>query len=203
MKKNYSAWIFMAAVFIIPFSVFGVVKWYEHKFTKLPVLVGEDHVIQDYMLTDHNGNAVTDRALENKITVVDFFFTHCPVVCPKMTRSMKRVQQLFADRKNFQLVSFTVDPERDSPERLRDYMQKMDIGRNWTMITGSKKEIYLLARNSFKIVATDGDGGPDDFIHSELLVLIDKNKQIRGYYNGTIPSEVDDLLRDFQRLEKE
>ncbi len=203
MKNNYSAWIFMAAVFVISFSVFGVVKWYENKFTRLPVLVGEGHVIQDYDLTDHNGKSATDGALENKITVVDFFFTHCPVVCPKMTRSMKRVQQTFSDKENLQLLSFTVDPERDNPERLRDYRKKMDIGRNWTMITGSKKEIYRLARNSFKIVATDGDGGPDDFIHSELLVLIDKNKQIRGYYNGTIPSEVNDLLRDFQRLEKE
>jgi protein SCO1/2 len=79
----------------------------------------------------------------------------------------------------------------------------LDIQGNWNLLTGSKKEIYLLARKSFLIVATDGDGGPNDFIHSELLVLVDKEKRIRGYYNGTRETDVNDLIRDITRLKKE
>ena len=79
----------------------------------------------------------------------------------------------------------------------------MDIRDNWLLLTGDKKEIYKLARKSFLVVATDGDGGPDDFIHSELLVLIDKKKRIRSYYNGTDKEDVDKLLLDVKRLLKE
>jgi protein SCO1/2 len=120
-----------------------------------------------------------------------------------MTRSLKNVQGLYAGDKELLLTSFSVDPERDSVDQLKQYAEKMNIRDNWLLLTGSKKEIYMLARNSFLITATDGDGGPQDFIHSELLVLIDKQKRIRGYYNGTLPSEVDNLLRDISRLKKE
>jgi protein SCO1/2 len=113
------------------------------------------------------------------------------------------VQQTFGGDSELLIQCFSVDPERDSVSQLRLYAERMDIQQNWQLITGSKKEIYKLARNSFKIVATDGDGGPDDFIHSELLILIDKDKRIRGYYNGTEATEVDNLLRDINRLKKE
>jgi protein SCO1/2 len=99
--------------------------------------------------------------------------------------------------------SFTVDPERDSVGQLKSYAGKMDIHDNWQLITGEKKEIYKLARKSLLVVATDGDGGPNDFIHSELLVLVDQAKRIRGFYNGTDDAEVNNLLRDIKRLEKE
>jgi protein SCO1 len=120
-----------------------------------------------------------------------------------MTRSLKKVQQLYADEKDLLISSFSVDPERDSAARLKEFAERMDIKDNWQLITGDKKEIYKLARNSFKIVATDGDGGPDDFIHSELLVLVDKEGRIRGYYNGTDGEDVNNLLRDINRLKKE
>ena len=116
---------------------------------------------------------------------------------------MKYVQQANFTNTDFQLISFTVDPERDDVARLNDYALNMDIKNNWQLLTGEKKQIYRLARNSFKIVATDGDGGPDDFIHSELLVLIDKKKRIRGYYNGTLEQEVTTLIKDIERLRRE
>lgn len=116
---------------------------------------------------------------------------------------MKTVQQANFNKNDLQLVSITVDPERDNASRLNAYAKNMDIKGNWQLLTGEKKQIYKLARNSFKVVATDGDGGPDDFIHSELLVLIDKEKRIRGYYNGTLPDEVETLLKDMERLRRE
>ena len=195
--------MFVAAVVLIPVGVFGVVKWYEHTYTRLPVLGGEGHVLADFSLPNQHGSTTTLKDWKGKIVVADFFFTHCPVVCPKMTRSLKRVQQLYMNDKDLLIASFTVDPERDSVAQLAKYAAKMDITKNWTLLTGPKKDLYLLARKSFLITATDGDGGPDDFIHSELLILVDPEQRIRGYYNGTIPAEVDDLVRDIQRLKEE
>ncbi|MDB5208282.1 MAG: hypothetical protein JWR72_3357 [Flavisolibacter sp.] len=200
---KYHVWLFVAAVVIFPVTVFAVVKWFENTYTALPVMGGESHKIAGFNLLNQHGGTTSLKEWHNKIVVADFFFTHCPVVCPKMTRSLKNVQGLYAGDKELLLTSFSVDPERDSVGQLKEYAARMAIRDNWLLLTGSKKEIYKLARNSFLITATDGDGGPQDFIHSELLVLIDKQKRIRGYYNGTLPSEVDNLVRDISRLKKE
>ena len=102
------------------------------------------------------------------------------------------------------LLASEPDPERDNPERLRSYVNKFSINtNNWQLLTGTKTEIYRLARNGFMIVATDGDGGPEDFIHSEKLVLIDKQRRIRGYYNGTNSAEVNNLINDIKKLQHE
>lgn len=203
MQKNYSIWIFVAAVVLLPMGVFAIVKCYENSFTKLPIMGGSEHVIENFTMLDHHGGTTSTDEWKNKIVVADFFFTHCPTVCPKMTRSMKKVQQAYLNNPEINLYSITVDPERDDTARLRSYANEMDIKGNWKLLTSEKKHIYKLARNSFKVVATDGDGGPGDFIHSELLVLIDKEKRIRGYYNGTIEGEVEELLKDIGRLRRE
>src|SRR5690606_15218278 len=101
-------------------------------------------------------------------------------------------------------ASFSVDPYRDSVEILQKFSRKYELdNRNWDLITGDKKTIYKLARNSFMLVAADGDGGPEDFIHSEKLVLVDTEKRIRGYYNGTDEKEVTQLIRDIKKLKDE
>ena len=202
MIKKYSIWLFVAVVVLLPVGVFAIVKWYEHSFTKLPVLGPEHHSIADYQLVNQYGATTSIKDWNDKIVVANLFFTHCPVVCPKMIRNLKKVQQLYAGDEELMINSFTVDPERDSVGQLLEFATRMDIQKNWQLITGSKKDIYKLARKSFLVVATDGDGGPDDFIHSELLILIDKQKRIRGFYNGTVSGEVDDLLRDINRLKR-
>ncbi len=203
MFKKYNIWVFLAAVVLLPIGVFAVVKWYEHSYTQLPVLGPPNHAIADFKLENQYGATTSLAEWEGKITVDNLFFTHCPVVCPKMIRSLKKVQQLYAGDLELLINSFSVDPERDSVAQLMQFAQRLDIKNNWQLLTGDKKEIYKLARKSFLVVATDGDGGPTDFIHSELLVLVDKEKRIRGYYNGTDEKEVEDLLRDIQRLKKE
>lgn len=202
MFRRGNIWLFLAAVMLLSLSAFAVVNWYEHSIQALPVLVDKDHKIAEFSLTNQYGSTATIKAWNNKIVVADFFFTHCPVVCPKMTAGLKRVQQSSSTKVLF--TSFSVDPERDSVEQLQQYIRKFDIDdTNWFLLTGSKKEIYRLARNSFKVSATEGDGGPDDFIHSDLLILIDKQKRIRGYYKGTVEKEIDQLIKDIKKIENE
>jgi len=203
MLKKYNIWVFLAVVLLVPMGVFALVKWYERTYTPLPVLGGAGHAIANFNLTNQHGGQTTQKEWEGKIVVADFFFTHCPVVCPKMTRSLKEVQRLYINEPNLLITSFTVDPERDSAGQLAAYAKKMDIDKNWLLLTGDKKELYRLARKSFLITATDGDGGENDFIHSELLILIDGQRRIRGYYNGTLANEVEELMKDIARLKRE
>ena len=141
---------------------------------------------------------------KDKIVVADFFFSHCPTICPAMTRNLKKVQAAFKNEGNVLINSFSVDPVRDSATQLKAYSRRMQIDNsNWHLITGDKMGIYRLARESFMIVATDGDGGPGDFIHSEKLVLIDRQKRIRGFYQGTSESDTERLINDIKKLKDE
>lgn len=144
------------------------------------------HQVKNFTLTNQTGQEVSLDDLNDKIVVVDFFFTNCPMVCPRLTKSMKQLQQAFS--KNDTLVHFisiSVDPTRDTVDQLRRYINRFDIEqRNWWFLTGDKKTIYDLARHEFFVSATQGDGGPDDFVHSEKIILLDKSRYIRGYYDG-------------------
>ena len=114
---------------------------------------------------------------------------------------MRRVQSEFSNHPDLKLISFTVDPERDSAEVLASYMELFEADPEmWTMYTGDKKKLYQLARSGFYITAVEGDGGDEDFVHSEKLVLVDRQKRIRGYYDGTNPQSVDVLISDIQKL---
>lgn len=197
--------LFVLMVFILPFSAWALLQLYERKFEALPVIgKTSDHHINDFKMTNQDGAVKSIEGWRNKIVVADFFFTHCPTICPKMTSSMKRINEFFENDNTVMLNSFTVDPERDSVAQLNKYANRFGIKtKKWDLLTGDKKEIYKLARNSFMIVATDGDGGPNDFIHSERLVLIDKQKRIRGYYDGTNDKEVSQLINDIKKLKNE
>jgi len=121
-----------------------------------------------------------------------------------MTSNLKLVQDAFKNDDNVVIISFTVDPETDTAGRLKWYANHFSINTSkWNLLTGDKKDIYKLARESFYVSAGDGDGGPDDFIHSDKLVLIDKQKQIRGYYTGTEKNDVEKLIHDIKKLENE
>ena len=205
MKKKRTIPLFAVMVFIIPVSAWALLNWYEKKVQGLPVMgKTKEHRIGDFQLINQDGQLKSTADWNDKIVVADFFFTHCPTVCPKMTKSLIRIQEAFKTDAEILISSFTVDPERDSSAQLKKYARQYNVDtRNWNLLTGDKKEIYKLARNSFMLVATDGDGGPDDFIHSESLVLIDKQKKIRGYYNGTSNKEVNQLIIDIKKLKHE
>lgn len=195
-------WLLMMIIITTPLIVFSLVSWYQLKYTNLPVLGPADHKIADFNMKDQFGRAQSLKDWDDQIVVVDFFFTHCPVVCPKMTRNLKSVQQQFLSDPEVRFASFSVDPERDSVAQLKDYAERMDIRGNWQLLTGDKTEIYRLARKSFMVVTTEGDGGPNDFIHSDYLILLDKEKRIRGYYKGTESESVESLVRDINKLKR-
>ena len=202
-RTKFHPWLFLLIVISFPVTVFAVVTWYEMNKQQLPVLNASGHPIEQFSLTNQQGITKTTDLWNGKIVVVNFFFTHCPVVCPKMMKQLKRVEEAYDNDPKFLINSFSVDPENDNAARLGAYAKQMQIKGAWDLLTGNKQLIYSLARKSFSVVATDGDGGPTDFIHSDKLVLIDKQKRIRGYYDGTNETEVNQLIKDIQRLKKE
>lgn len=160
------------------------------------------HTIPKFAFINQNGDTITDARLKGVVSIVDFFFTTCPTICIDMARNKKKVQEYFLeDNSKFQILSFTVDPETDTPEQLLKYAYDNDVKSNsWNLLTGDKPALYELARKGFMITATEGDGGPNDFIHDNKFVLIDREKRIRGYYDGTSEEDTDRLIKDIEKL---
>ncbi|QXP51325.1 SCO family protein [Cellulophaga sp. HaHa_2_95] len=159
------------------------------------------HTIGNFSLTNQNGALITNDTYKDKIYIADFFFTTCPTICPIMTDNMGTIQQEILDDDEVMLLSHSVTPEIDSVAQLKAYaIKKGVVDRKWNLVTGDKKQIYNLARKSYMAVKTDGDGGPFDMIHTENFMLIDKERRIRGTYDGTNPEEIEKLLEDLKVL---
>jgi protein SCO1/2 len=201
MRSQRSIWVFVAVILLLPFSVYGVVSWYQSHYKSLPVLA-DGKRLEIFSLLNRDGKQITPGSWKGKIVVANYFFMHCPSICPKMIYSLKRVQA-YSGILDLQLASFTVDPERDRITRLQSYAEQFGIKGDRQLLTGDKTILYRLARKSFQLVVTDGDGGPGDFIHSEKLVLLDRQLRIRGYYKGTDETEVAQLIKDIQKLAAE
>lgn len=159
------------------------------------------HTIANFKLINQNGDTITQKDYENKIYVADFFFTTCRSICPIMTKNMGDIQKEIIDDPEVKLLSHTVTPEIDSVAQLKKYaIEKGVIDTKWNLVTGDKKQIYALARKSYMAVQEDGDGGKYDMIHTENFLLIDKEKRVRGYYDGTKEEEIEKLLEDIKIL---
>ena len=163
--------------------------------------VSDNHTIKDFNLINQNGIKVSSKDYENKIYVVDFFFTSCPSICPIMTNNMLLIQEEFIKNNDIMLLSMSVTPEIDNVEVLKKYaIEKGVIDSKWNITTGSKKHIYELARKSYFAVLDQGDGGLQDFIHTPNFILVDTKKQIRGIYDGTVENEISRLIQDINIL---
>lgn len=163
----------------------------------------KNHKIADFELTNQNGEAITQETYKDKIYVADFFFTTCQTICPIMTDQMARVQQEILNDDELMLLSHSVTPEIDSVAQLKRYaLEKGVIDTKWNLVTGDRKQIYDLARKSYLVVKRD-DSEDYGMVHTENFALIDKNKEIRGLYNGVSPASVDSLIQDIKRLKKE
>ena len=161
------------------------------------------HTIADFKLVNQNGDTITQDTYKDKIYVADFFFTTCQTICPIMTNQMSRVQREIIDDDEVLLLSHSVTPEIDSVAQLKRYaLEKGIIDEKWNLVTGDRKQIYDLARKSYLVVKDDGLE-PYGMVHTENFALIDKDKQIRGLYNGISPTSVDSLIQDIKRLKKE
>lgn len=159
------------------------------------------HRIADFSLTNQDGKTITQDDYEGKIYVADFFFTTCQTICPIMTKNMGEIQKDIITDDEVMLLSFSVTPEIDSVAQLKRYATEKGVNASkWNLVTGDKKQIYELARRSYLAVKDNGDGGSYDMIHTENFMLIDKQKQIRGYYDGTSLEEITRLLEDIKIL---
>jgi len=191
-------------------SKIDVLPYYdEASFTPKWITVKSDqlktfHTIPDFSLINQNGKNITQNTFENKIYVADFFFTTCPGICPMMTDNMTLVQEAFKNDDEILLLSHSVTPSIDSVAQLKKYAIDKEVGKNWHLVTGDKKEIYDLGRKSYFVEEDLGKPKSiDDFLHTENFILIDKNKHIRGIYNGLSKNSVKQLIADIKTLKLE
>jgi len=166
------------------------------------------HTIPDWALTDENDKVFKGESLKGKIYVADFFFTRCGSICPKISSQLTRLQDAFNTQREVQIASFSVDPAHDRPEQLREYAKKYEAkAGKWHFLTGTKTVIYPLALKGYYIPVADASEydkaikTPDEtFIHSEKLILVDKEGHIRGFYDGTDKKDVDRLILEIRVL---
>jgi protein SCO1/2 len=158
------------------------------------------HKIPNLKLATQSGDSLELDSLGGMMYVVDFFFTTCPGVCPKMTTQMERIQKSFIKDEKVKLVSISVDEAKDSVPALKAYADLHNaVPGKWFFLRGSEQEVFDLAQKGFFVTAKDDDG-PDDFVHSEKFILVDWNGNIRGYYNGLDSSSVNKLMGDLVLL---
>ena len=163
-----------------------------------------DHRVSDFSLINQLGDTITLDSLKGKIYVADFFFTRCPTICPVMSKNLELVQEAYADEPTLMILSHSVTPDADSVPVMFTYAEDHRADHNkWWFLTGSKPEIYRLARKSYFSVLDEGDGGMQDFIHTENFVLVDKERRLRGYYDGTKGEEIERLIDDIEVLLEE
>ena len=162
------------------------------------------HTISDFSFVDQDSTVITLETFNDKVYVTDFFFTTCPSICPEMATQMLRVYEEFKDNPEVVLLSHSIDPEYDTVNVLRDYADKLGVeSSKWHFVTGDKKEIYEIGNLSYMVTAQEDGSAPGGFLHSGAFLLIDKEKRIRGVYDGTEPADVSELMEDIVTLLKE
>ena len=164
--------------------------------------VAKYHKISDFKLTNQNGKEITQANYKDKIYVADFFFTTCQDICPVMTKNMYQLQEELKNDNQILLLSHTVIPEVDTVEQLKEYAIENNVDDSkWNLVTGDKKQIYELARKSY-LAVEDSNYSQYDMIHTENFMLIDKERQIRGFYDGTNSEDINRLLKDIEILKQ-
>ena len=209
-------------LFLIVFSVVGITVYYqlmsENKKLKIynpidinPKLVDfsvknikKNHTIDDFELINQNGEIITNADYEGKIYIADFFFTRCNNICIAMAYHMSELQEFYKDDQEIMFLSHSVTPVIDSVPVLKKYaIENGVIDGKWNLTTGLKTHIYDLARKNYFAVLDEGDGDENDFIHTEQFVLIDKERRIRGFYDGTEKEDMEKIKKDITILKKE
>jgi protein SCO1 len=194
------------------FIIVALTMCTEKKDIPLPIygereVVGNDtvyHTIGEFSFLDQDSNVVNNETYNGKIYVADFFFTSCRTICPIMKTQMLRVYDSIKSNPDVLLLSHTIDPEYDTVGLLHDYANRLGVSSDkWHFVTGDKDKIYKLAQTSYFSTAMEDKSEPDGFIHSGAFLLIDKEKRIRGKYDGTKEEDVNRLLADISRLERE
>lgn len=217
-------------IFLVVFSIAGVTFTYfmirpkQEDNNALPIInpvdvpedmvdsellrVGYGHTIGNFSFKNQDNKTITQEDVRGKVYVVEYFFTTCKTICPRMNAQMQRVHEKFKTNDEVKILSFSVDPETDTVEQLKRYaLAHNSTDNQWNFLTGPKEELYKLARTSFfTLKPTEAENQGDvgsDFIHTNNFVLVDKKMRIRGYYDGTSPEEVNKLIKDMNLLLQE
>ena len=213
MKKSFILFF----VLLFPSVLYIVLTTGKHNFIHLPYYGAKEvvqsvvdgkaitdtiyHTIPPFQFTNQDGKRITDQTLAGKIYVANFFFATCQSICPKMNSQLVRVQERFKDQQGLYFLSHTVNPKQDSVEALAEYAKTIHADtKNWFFVTGDKTATYDIAAKGYLIAAAEDINADGGFFHSELLVLVDREKHIRGYYDGTSVVEVDKLIDDIKVL---
>lgn len=159
------------------------------------------HRIGDFSFVDQEGDTITPQTFAGAVYVADFFFTTCPTICPIMKTQMLRVYEAFRDNTEVLLLSHSIDPEHDSVAVLKAFSDRLGVDSGkWHFVTGNKEDIYEVGQTNYMVTARDDPDEPGGYLHSGAFVLVDKDKHIRGVYDGTKKEEVDRLISDIPRL---
>ncbi|MBS1650947.1 MAG: SCO family protein [Bacteroidetes bacterium] len=162
------------------------------------------HQINNFSFVNQDNQVITKNNIKEKIVVVEFFFTTCKTICPIMNNNLSKVYNVYKTKKDFLILSHTVDPEFDSVPQLLNYAKERNANtKNWMFLTGKKVDLYNMARKSYLLDNTLGNGDEDDFVHTQNFALLDKNLYIRGFYDGTDSLEIDRLIKEINLLYKE
>ncbi len=214
---NYKKGLVLFGVLLLPSILYLTLTTGKHNFVHLPVFYPEGtkdtvikgrkqvdtlyHTIPNFELIDQTGKKFTQADLYDKIYVADFFFTTCPGICKDMAAQMVRVQDKFKSFQGFAIVSHSVDPKNDTLNAIKEYARLVRADSStWHICTGNRDEIYALGIDQYKLPAQEDAKAPGGFLHSEYFVLVDKDKRIRGYYDGTKTTEVDKMMEDIKVL---
>ena len=162
------------------------------------------HQIPSFHFLNQDSVFVSEKDVEGKVYVADFFFTTCPTICPKMKTQMLRIYERYKDRDEVRIISHSIDPDFDTPNVLKDYATRLQVkAPKWNLLTGDKAAIYQLGQKSYMVSAQEDPNEAGGFVHSGAFILVDKNRHVRGIYDGTVEAEVNHLLEDMELLFKE
>jgi protein SCO1/2 len=162
------------------------------------------HQIPSFRFLNQDSIFVSEKDVEGKVYVADFFFTTCPTICPKMKTQMLRIYERYKDRDEVRIISHSIDPDFDTPNVLKDYATRLQVkAPKWNLLTGDKAAIYQLGQKSYMVSAQEDPNEAGGFVHSGAFILVDKNRHVRGIYDGTVEAEVNHLLEDMEILLKE
>ena len=171
--------------------------------TPTPATLPKHWEIPDFRFTERGGQSIGRADLLGKVWLADFFYTSCPGPCPMMSSRLSALHEKLRDKDNVRLVSISLDPEKDTPEVLRQYATRFKAGPNWLFLTGDKQATYALAEQGFKLAVADVRNSPDPITHSTKLVLVDRDGWVRGFYEGVGEDQTAKLLSDIERFVSE
>ena len=202
MSKKTKFYLLFFTILLLAFYYF-VFRGTDNWKVKMPVL----SYVQPFSFTNQDGEAVTDKNLLNKITVVEYFFTTCKGICPKLNTNMKQVYEIYKNESDFQILSHTCNPDTDSVSVLKHYSDSLQVNtKKWIFLTGRKDSLYQMARGSYLLddPKNNVEKIEDQFIHTQFFALVDRQGKVRGkIYDGLKVLEVEQLKQDISKLLKE